>query len=111
MRLSAAKDNVADLGRIERRGLTQHIANAMRGQVVGARDVERSAMRLGEGGAGTGDDNGFSHSITSLRRRRWRRFHLRACQNRQRFCLLRRVALTTAPASKAFRAVSRIPEY
>ncbi len=40
VRLGAAEDNVADLGRIERRSLAQNIPDAMRGQVVRARHVE-----------------------------------------------------------------------
>ena len=38
-------------------------ADAVRGQVVGPRHVERSAMRLGQRRARAGDDDGFSHGL------------------------------------------------
>ena len=63
-RLGAAEDDVADLGRVDLRHLAEHVADAVRGQIVGAAQVERAAERLRQRSARAGNDDGFSHHNT-----------------------------------------------
>src|SRR6266481_1858057 len=62
MRLAAAQNDIFDLFGIELRSFAQHILNAMRGEFIRTRDVERSAKGFGECGPRAGYDNGFSHA-------------------------------------------------
>jgi len=59
VRLGAAEHDVFDLGRIELRSFSQNVLNAVRGQVIGTRDVERSAERFGKTSPRAGDDYGL----------------------------------------------------
>src|SRR5439155_221250 len=61
VRLAAAHDHVLDLFRVELRHLAEDVLDAVGGEIVGAREVERATERLGERRPRAGDDDGFSH--------------------------------------------------
>ena len=60
--LPAAKDDIADLVRVDLGVLLQESADAMRDLIVGTRQVERTAEGLGERGSERVNDNGFTHN-------------------------------------------------
>jgi hypothetical protein len=62
VRLAAAEDHVLDLRRGELRHLAQDVPDAVGGQVVRSRQVERPAMGLGQGRPAAGDHDGFSQA-------------------------------------------------
>ena len=53
VRLAATENQVVDFGGVELRGFAQHIFHAMRGEILGPRDIERSAQRLWRGRCGS----------------------------------------------------------
>jgi hypothetical protein len=61
VRLAAAEDHVLHFLHVELRHLTEGVLDAMRGEIVGPGQVERSAERLRKGRSRAGDDDGFSH--------------------------------------------------
>ncbi len=62
MRLAAAENHVFDLCWIELRRFAQNIFDAMRGQLIRTRDVERPAKRFSQRGTRTGNYHCFSHA-------------------------------------------------
>src|SRR5712691_4651764 len=59
--LAAAENHVLDLRRVELWDLAEDVLDAVGGEVVRPREVERAAERLGERRAGARDDDGFTH--------------------------------------------------
>src|SRR5215470_1390149 len=72
--LGAAHDHVLDLTLVELGNLTQRVLDAMGGEVVRAGHVERPPERLGERGAGAGDDDSLSHRGSFLGSAGWREY-------------------------------------
>src|SRR5215831_663480 len=72
--LGTAHDHVLDLTLVELGNLAQHVLDAMGGEVVRAGHVERSPERLGERGAGAGDDDSLSHRGSFLGSAGWREY-------------------------------------
>src|SRR5262245_46090370 len=70
MRIGAAKYDILDFHRVELGRLAQNVLNAMSGQVVRPRHVERAAKRFGQRCPRTGDNDGFSHDQIPLERYR-----------------------------------------
>src|SRR5439155_425567 len=54
------KDVLGKLPQLDSKG-AEDVLEAVGGEVVGPRQVERAAERLGERRAGAGDDDGFTH--------------------------------------------------
>ena len=65
---AAAEHQVVDVARVERGHLVQRGAHDRGGQVVGAQVLERPLERAADGGAGGGDDDGFGHGTSTVRR-------------------------------------------
>ena len=63
--VTAAQDQVLDHGRVDARALDRGLDREGR-QLGGGRDVELAAVRLGQGRAGSGNDDGFAHGRSLL---------------------------------------------
>jgi hypothetical protein len=61
VQLSAAKDHVFHLARVELRRLAQHGLNAKRAQIVGPREIERPAKRFRQARSRACDNDRFPH--------------------------------------------------
>jgi hypothetical protein len=64
--LTTPEDHVLDLRVEERRNLGQHVPDGVGGELVGARQVEGTAERLGKRRPGTGDHDGLSHDLSPV---------------------------------------------
>ena len=62
VRLTAAQHDFFDLGWIQLRGFGEDVLDGVPGEIVGAREVERSAARLGQRRTTAGNDDGFAHA-------------------------------------------------
>jgi hypothetical protein len=61
MRIGTTENHIFDFSRVKLRRFGQDLLNAMRGQIIWPRHVERAAKRLGQRSPRAGDDDGFSH--------------------------------------------------
>src|SRR5438132_12458817 len=99
MRISTTEDDIFNFGRVKLRRLSQNILNAVCGQIVGPRQVERSAERLGQWRPRAGDHDGFSHGTSSgLGITRW-----------QSLSILRAANTNSGNAARPICAVSKMP--
>ena len=65
---AAAEHQVVDVGRVERGHLVQRGADDGGGEVVGPEVLQRPLEGAADGGAGGGDDDGFGHGSSTMRR-------------------------------------------
>ena len=108
--IGAAQENVFDLGRIELRHLLEHVRDAMRGQIVGPGQIERTAKTLGQRRARAGNHDGFSHRSNLPETEGWQTLGLSA------LCRLRKVTCSLAssgglPTAEKNRAKTRLAAY